>query len=334
MRIISPKNNETINLANEFLTAIVAAYTPGCAEEYNTKTDCFSMQGVTLRWEGVKDFNSYMVCLSAKKDLTDAVKFHVQDTQLLLKDLLVNTQYFWQVSTLDAEQTSPLYTFTTADTPRTIDIEGVSNTRDVGGRNLPDGKKVRQGMVYRGGKLDDVTEQGKQTARKVYGIKTDLDLRNLAEGTAGQNSPLGETVRYIHINASPYYLGEQTGLDAKHNQKTIARALKVFTDRDNYPIYVHCSLGRDRTAAVCVLLEGLLGVSLRDIMVDYETSFLSKMGSLDGQTAGFMQQIFSKTCDYLSTYAPNDFSLACEKYLLNAGMEPEEIETIRKILTV
>jgi len=336
MQILYPENNAKITLANEFLTAIAGNYAPGCAERYNTKDDRFSMQGITLRWTDVDGFNAYMVCLSMKKDLSDGVEFYTCEPQLHLKDLWVNTQYFWQAIATNAQETkrSPIYTFTTVATPRTIDIEGVSNTRDLGGKNLLNGKQFRQGMVYRGGKLDEITMQGKISARGIYGIKTDLDLRNFAEGSAGKFSPLGEDIRYIHINGAPYYLGGETGIDAEKNKSVLASALKTFANPDNYPIYVHCSLGRDRTAAVCLLLEGLLGVSKRDIMVDYETSFLSKMGSLDGQTAEYMQRMFSATYDYIFSYAPDDFSLACESYLLKAGITAEEISTIRQLLII
>ena len=336
MQILSPKNNEKISLANECLTDLTENYVPSYAERYNLGEDIFFMQGLTLKWEGDKEFNAYMVCLSTQKDFSDAVQFHTQNTQLALKDLLVNTQYFWRVSALynDKMEHSPVYTFTTKDTPRTIDMEGVSNSRDLGGRSLPNGKKFRQGMVYRGGRLDEITEKGKLDAKEKYGIKTDLDLRNFAEGTAGQVSPLGKEIHYVHINASPYYLGGETGIDVETNKPTLAAAIKTFAKADNYPIYVHCSLGRDRTAAVCMLIEGLLGVCKRDMMIDYETSFLSKMGSLDGQTAGKMQEIFSRTYDYMATHQQDNFALACETYLLQAGVTAEEIANIRKLLTV
>ncbi len=333
---LSPANNENICLANEPLTDLVKNYAPGYAERYNVGEDRFSMQSLTLKWGTDLTPNAYTVCLSEKKDLLDGVKFHTESPWLEIKDLLVNTEYFWQVTACfdTHEQRSPVYCFKTADTPRTIDIDGVSNTRDLGGRILPNGKKFRQGMAYRGGRLDEITEKGRQKAKRIYGIKTDLDLRNFAEGTAGQISPLGEDIRYVHINGAPYYLGGETGIDVENNKKTLAAAIKIFADVKNYPIYAHCSLGRDRTAAVCMLLEGLLGVGKRDMMIDYETSFLSKMGSLDGQTAAYMQTMFSKTYDYVSTYAKDDFSLACETYLLQAGVRAEEIALIRKILTV
>ena len=307
MWILSPTNGEKICLANQDLSDLVENYAPGYAQRYNLGKDCFSMQGLVFKWNVEEQPNSYMVCLSTSNDLSNGKKFHMQNPWFEVKDLLVNAEYFWRVTAYfdDREEVSPVYHFTTADTPRTIDIDGVSNTRDLGGRVLQNGKKFRQGMVYRGGRLDEITTAGKQIAKSIYDIKTDLDLRNFAEGTAGQVSPLGEEIHYVHINGAPYYLGG-----------------------------VHCSLGRDRTAAVCMFLEGLLGVNKRDMMIDYETSFLSKMGSLDGQTAEHMQKMFSKTYDYVSTYAKEDFSLACETYLLQAGVTAEEIAAIRKILTV
>ena len=49
----------------------------------------------------------------------------------------------------------------------TVFIEGVSNTREIGGFLGLGGKTVRRGAIYRGAYLDDVTEQGKRFAREV-----------------------------------------------------------------------------------------------------------------------------------------------------------------------
>ena len=45
---------------------------------------------------------------------------------------------------------------------RTIAIDGVNNVRDIGGWATEDGQKVAYGKVYRGGRLPDITELGKE----------------------------------------------------------------------------------------------------------------------------------------------------------------------------
>ena len=48
------------------------------------------------------------------------------------------------------------FTFKTDSSPRTIFLDGVSNTRDTGGYKSINGKKLKQGMIFRGGSPDDI----------------------------------------------------------------------------------------------------------------------------------------------------------------------------------
>jgi protein-tyrosine phosphatase len=212
-------------------------------------------------------------------------------------------------------------------------MDGVSNTRDIGGKTTEDGKKVKQGLIYRGAYLDEVTAEGITQALEKYGIKTDLDLRKGAEGTAGTSSPLGSAVQYLQYSC-PYYLGT-AGIDNKANWENLANAIKVFANKDNYPVYFHCSVGRDRTAMVAMLLEGILGVTKEDMLIDYEMSFFSYRGCLDGANPRDMVTMFINTRRYVEKYDSNDelsFAEQCEKYLLDIGVTQAEINAIREIM--
>ncbi len=45
-----------------------------------------------------------------------------------------------------------------------------------------------------------------------------------------------------------------------------------MADRENYPIYLHCTYGNDRTGTICYLLEALLGVRDEDLLKEYRLS--------------------------------------------------------------
>ena len=76
---------------------------------------------------------------------------------------------------------------TTSYMPRFIDCDGVTNMRDLGGYNA-DGGVVKQGMIFRSGRLNasyttnykvEITDEGKKTLEQL-GIKTEIDLRTTA----------------------------------------------------------------------------------------------------------------------------------------------------------
>lgn len=335
IKAVSPKDKKKVSLVNSDVQAFLEAYDIGASEDYATGEDHFAMKGLDLVWESEVDADQYEIQISTSEDLADALVLTTEETTLHVDDLLVNTQYYWQITaeTDDGEVASEVYTFTTYATPRTISIDGVSNTRDIGGKTTVDGKKIKQGMIYRGAYLDEITPSGITQALEKYGIKTDLDVRKAAEGTAGMGSPLGSGVKYVQYSC-PYYLGSQ-GINNEANWENLANAIKTFAQEENYPIYFHCSLGRDRTAMVALLLEGLLGATMEDMTIDYEMSFFSSRGCVDGAKPRDMVATFINTRRYLETYDSDkslSFAQQCEKYLLDIGVTQAEIDAIREIM--
>lgn len=180
--------------------------------------------------------------------------------------------------------------FRTEETaPRLIKLDGTFNIRDLGGRRGLGGKRVRQGLVYRGGRLNPNStvyrdDQGVITngtpspsalpaastayMHDVMGIRTDLDLRDDAETYGMTNSPLGDGVAWVHSSAGAY--GAVTTDSAA--KAAFAQQFAVFLDSKNYPIYFHCMAGADRTGTLAYILDGLLGVDEGELWKDWETN--------------------------------------------------------------
>lgn len=79
-------------------------------------------------------------------DLSEPTVYTTSETKLSVYHLEVGTTYYWQVA--DGQNTSQTYTFTTeGGYARFVEVEGVSNFRDVGGYSTTDGKRVKQGMM-------------------------------------------------------------------------------------------------------------------------------------------------------------------------------------------
>ena len=221
----------------------------------------------------------------------------------------------------------------------TVFIEGVSNTREIGGFLGLGGNTVRRGAIYRGAYLDDVTEQGKRFAREVLGIRTDLDLRNEGEGSADDAlSPLGEGVKHI-LRPGCMYTGNKwgglthvgrVGIDIPEGARKLVEELLVFADSDNYPIYVHCVLGRDRTGTLIAALLALVGVSEDDIMLDYKLSFFSQKGCEEGTDIPKVIGYFEQVLEYIKGFGGDTLVENAERFLLQSGLSKEAIAAIRQ----
>lgn len=210
----------------------------------------------------------------AKKgaETTPFFRDYVTEGSVSLKNFEVGARY---VATLKGATVDETIEFETEDlAPRCIALSGRSNTRDLGGRTLPNGRRVRQGLMYRTGEFESdgvmrISEETRKYIVEKLGVKTDIDLRANGEVAsivaAGGVSPLGPTVEWIHEweNYNGYQAVHTTGADATR------RIFRYFGDATKYPIVFHCAGGADRTGTVGILLQGVLGASDDQILKDY-----------------------------------------------------------------
>ena len=330
--ILCPSDGVTACQPSEAVEALTTNYNSAAckAAELKTGEDIYFRSGLTASWLSLEDVSEYQMLLATAADLSDAVTYTTTAPTFSFMNLLPDTTYYWAVRA--GEYTTATRTFTTADTVRTLTVDGVSNTRDIGGYVAADGKKVKYGMVYRGGKLNDITEEGLYQMMTVLGVKTDLDLRTPGEGGAGTGSPLGSSVNYYNYNA-PYYWNTTNGLLAESYKEALIGEIRTFAEEENYPIYVHCSIGRDRTGTIVFLINGLLGVSKEDLYLDYELSFLSASAGSDSANVPVMINYVNAMYDGIQSYAPEGtFADACEAFILSLGIAQSEIDTIRELM--
>jgi len=239
---------------------------------------------------------------------------------------------------------SGIGSFVTEDlAPRWIGLEGlVANVRDLGGRIGLDGRRIRQGLVYRGQGLNENSVDGEfqgksrmtmedvRYLKQDLGIRTDLDLRSLGETADLAVSPLGADVR-LYLHRSSCY----KGIFLREHMKVMAQNFRLFTERDNYPFYFHCIAGADRTGALAYVLNAVLGVSRQEIETDWESTFYPKIPHLNPELEDGLawnselhfNNGFGKYGDNNSSW--NDRVIL---YLKDCGITDEEIETFREIM--
>jgi len=166
---------------------------------------------------------------------------------------------------------------------RHIPFEGCFNFRDIGGYPAADGRTVRWGRYFRGGRQDRMSERDR-TRLKALGITTQVDLRRPDEVGEQGRGPL-ETLgaRYHNIPVIPEggtdHLSRLVGDTAISGRRYLGylefgaepwiRIFNLLADPDHQPLLVHCTAGKDRTGVATAFLLSVLGVERVWIEADY-----------------------------------------------------------------
>ena len=193
----------------------------------------------------------------------------------------IGTAYRWS---LDVKgKGSATSRFVTEDRPpRFVRVPGVPNMRDLGGWRTADGRRVRQGLVYRSANLCEnscecaerpprtrLTPETCHYMTNALAIRTELDLRGARECEGLFASPLGPSVCRVQISSGCY--GTMTG--AVERAACLAE-LRLIADARNLPLLFHCSSGQDRTGTLAFVVNGLLGVASDDLARDWDATVL------------------------------------------------------------
>ncbi|MBE7078726.1 MAG: tyrosine-protein phosphatase [Clostridiales bacterium] len=276
------------------------------------------------------------VKISENKDLSDARSvFFEEGNSVDVYNLKTGKKYYFQVSVklTDGSSLTENGEFETVASPRFMNVEGTNNVRDVGGWTTESGKKIKQGILYRGSEIDGgkntghvdfcLTEKGVEQLRAL-GIKTDFDLRE-ESCKVGEYSILGEDVSRNFYNAPQY----QSVL----NESSAETVRKLFSDLANpeaYPAYIHCTHGVDRAGTASLLLESLLGVAKEDLVRDYELSaFYYNYAHVNRSLENGGNVL--KLLERLEKYEGKTLADKTAAFLLSVGVTQEEIDSIRNI---
>ncbi|MFF5301921.1 MULTISPECIES: tyrosine-protein phosphatase [unclassified Streptomyces] len=176
------------------------------------------------------------------------------------------------------------------------ELSGVRNFRDVGGLPTVDGRRVRQGVLFRSGHLAHATEEDAAFLGSL-GLHTIFDFRNASDqklegpdvelpGVRNVNLPLSDPadgsefwkmVRDGEIDQLRGILGGDKGANrmiasyrtivkertAEHSQVLHALA------EDSVPALMHCAAGKDRAGLSIAVTLLAVGVEREAIVTDY-----------------------------------------------------------------
>ena len=304
------------------------------------KYDIYRPTNNVVAWSSSINAKNYRVIISQDKSFSTIEREYTvsgSENSVIFDNPYTGTNYYWQVIATKNDNSlvySDIFNFTVANLPRTVNIEGVSNTRDLGGNVGLNGKRMKQGLLYRGMGLDAITSDGAIEFKNNLGITTEIDLRGMGEGTENYlNLP-----NYYHC-PSPYdYIDNPTTIPYINYTgdgsliATFGNAIKALSNVNNYPAYFHCAVGRDRTGWLGMTLNYLCGVSEEVILKEFCLSLFSTSGGLPKGHLELYNR-FNRIRNYLNTFNGNNMSEKMEDYLVTmAGVTHEECERVRKIL--
>ncbi|WP_278851884.1 tyrosine-protein phosphatase [Gordonibacter pamelaeae] len=183
-----------------------------------------------------------------------------------------------------------------------IELEGLPNTRDIGGIRAADGRYVKHARLLRSGALAGATERDLEVLLDDFDVRTVIDLRTEEErrekpdpedgleGVRFEDAPvlntstLGVTreggikgalkmLRAVQDNPAQIMMDiyERMVLD-EASQRGFASFFDDVLDTPDGAVLWHCTIGKDRAGLAAMLLLHVLGASHEDILRDYEAT--------------------------------------------------------------
>lgn len=288
--------------------------------------------GIKLAWECDKKADKYVLRYGVKgcnaSEMVEVV-LDSSETEYELYNLYKGMQYAWSVTAVvkNGFRVIKRESFSTTDLgPRFMYVDGVYNTRDVGGYTTEDGKKTKQGLLYRGGEIpSELSEEGKRCFVETMGIKTELDLRGYTKESGYREKSLIPGTNLVQIITDGY-------MGAYRLTDNFRQVFSLMANKDNYPMYVHCTGGADRTGTVCFLLNALLGVPEIQLIQDYELTSFSSYGERNSRAGTTYGDMFQDFLSKLKSYDGETLAKKTENYMLSIGVTQAELERIRAIM--
>lgn len=164
-----------------------------------------------------------------------------------------------------------------------------TNLRELGGYVTGDGRRVKEGLFFRGGRMNELSGEGR-AVYEALGLRTVIDLRRPDE-IAGAPTPAFAGAENLPVSVSDGdggFAEMANRIDDPHAAALMADGARAYyrriitdrlalyrpvfdriIDRPTEPVLFHCTAGKDRTGFVAACLLGWLDVDDDVIMADY-----------------------------------------------------------------
>lgn len=230
---------------------------------------------------------------------------------------------------------------------RRLPLAGAHNTRELGGYPCHGGTTTNWRVFLRSDSTFGMTEAD-ISYLQAYGITTAIDLRGDAERASHPSSlenRTGFTAHHVCLSDQMHATnfegdlpGSMSGLYISLLDDSAAALSQVFShlaEAQGGSLF-HCSVGKDRTGVVALLLLKLAGVADIDVVADYSMSEIymqdifvdyAKRDDIPPHVLRSKPQSAQRVLQHLAeTYG------TAEEYMLHAGVSPAHIQALRRKL--
>lgn len=188
--------------------------------------------------------------------------------------------------------------------PVRIPLEGLCNTRDLGGYRAKDGRIIKPHKLIRSGMLEAATEADRKTLLDEYELTTIIDFRTNAEQKMKPDPVLAGITYVSHPILEEETMGITREKEAESGNDMIRNVISTLQDNGGTPLsYMqnmyrnlitnpfsreryarffdillaqkegavlwHCTAGKDRVGVATILLLSALGIPREQILADY-----------------------------------------------------------------
>lgn len=174
------------------------------------------------------------------------------------------------------------------DLPRSIELQGASNFRDLGHYPTSDGRRVRPGLVFRSAALATLTDAD-LAKLGALGIVTVCDFRGVAEAARAPDRLVAPNPVHLPIEPSvgaglrDILATKEASGEALYAILECAYVDYALASTQQYAalfallmqggaLLFHCAAGKDRTGFAAALILSALGVSWADVVADFEAT--------------------------------------------------------------
>lgn len=189
---------------------------------------------------------------------------------------------------------------------QTISLQGVINARELGGYIMPDGSRIKKGLLLRGATLNAASDEDIRRLEQEFRLRTIVDFRMDVERLRQPNRKVDgaddfwlpamdpkssaefnsfftkgrfRSMEEIVLGASKDPLVRKAAhefytsmVDNAYTQDIYARFMKMLVNTEDGAFYWHCTQGKDRTGLGAAFILAALGADRRMILQDYHIS--------------------------------------------------------------